>query len=547
MGLIMRGYIQATTNESTVPAICSAVKSRPVNRNRLPGFRVLLRTVQTMSVGVLITLASCGPSTETTVVDERARTVEAEDSGESTSSEEDLRELKIGEVNTIHSFDPLFAINTATKRVTMLTYEGLVQYNQNEDIVPAAANRWEVSDDSLTYTFYLRDDLFFHDDQSFAQGRGRRVNSSDVVGVFERMASRDVPPDAAELFMNSIRGFEAYYLEQREIYIERAREITDIQGIEAINDTTIAFQLLEPDRDFLKKLSSPYAVIYPSEPFQFRDDGLHRHPVGTGPFSYESSVGDSLYIFGRNDSYNRVDGQGRQLPRTHRLELLNITNETRLYSHFTRERLNIIAELGPQSVNSLVNDDNQLNEDLPEQYRLETLDNPDPVVLQYNDRNHYGLGRSDAAAVIRNIDQDYLRRQLGYPTIEISYIDSSYSQSNIGRLFQRFGEDQQNRLTFAFNQDHLPRLLSGTIRQVMDENLQVELVQRRVFSREIFLYLDYLHTYIPGQIHERQPNEVMRIETDRYMLYDHTTDGIRTNSLSWWIDLNHARTHQPPQ
>lgn len=498
------------------------------------------RTSLLMLLVMLLFVSSCGPTTETVVVGERARAIENGDDEETIESEEEIRVLKAGEVNRIQSFDPLFALNTATKRTIMLTYEGLVRFDENDEIVPAAAARWEVSDDSLTYTFELRDDLYFHDDQSFAQGRGRRVNSNDVVRLFERMASRDVPPNAAEMFLDVIAGFEAYYLEQREIYFEHDREIREIDGIEAVDNNTIAFHLLETDQDFLARLASPYAVLYPFEPFRFREEGLHRRPVGTGPFQHESTIGDSLHIFLRNDSYHKANEQGQQLPRVHRLELLNITNETRLFTHFSRERLNMIMDLGPESVKTLLGSTNQLQEQMNDLYRLEVLDNPDPIILQYNAENRFGLGRADAAAVIRHVDQDILQSSLGYPSLEITYQETEFTQSNIGRTFQRFGVDQPYQLSFAYNQDVMPRILSESIYETIDSNLQVELMQRRVFSRDIMLYLDYLQTHFPGREPDQHPREILRIETDRYMIFDQSTNGVRTNSLGWWINLNHA-------
>ncbi len=505
-----------------------------LRRGLAPWFLILLP---------MLYFTACGPTTETIVVGGPARAIETEEEEEEVTVDEELRVLKIGEVNRIRSFDPLFAINTATKRTIQLLYEGLVRYDENDEIVPAAAQRWEVSDDSLTYTFYLRDDLYFHDDESFTQGRGRRVNSRDVVRVFERMAARDVPSNGAELFMNTLQGFEGFYLEQREIYFADDREIRSISGIEATNETTVEFQLLEPNHRFIKKMASPYAVIYPSEPFRFRDDGLHQHAVGTGPFAFDRSIGDSLHIFVRNGTYYARNDQGRRLPRVHRVELLNITDETRLYSQFTRERLNMIVDLGPRSVHTLVDENNELKEGLRGMYRLESRPNPDPIILRYNAQNRFELTRADAVAAIRHTDRDMLLQSFGSPSIDIPYKDEAITQLNVGRIHLRFGEGGRNRLIFAFNQDHLPRILSGNISESMDDNLRIELLQRRAFSRDIFLYLDYLTAYYPDEQHVRQPQEILRIMTDRYMLFDKTIEGVLTNSLSWWINLNRVQAH----
>ena len=496
----------------------------------------------------VLMISACRTTTETIVVGGPARTLETGEQEERPDVREtDLPVLKMGESNRIRSMDPLFALNTASKRLITLAYEGLVRFDQNDAIQPAAAGHWEVSDDSLTYTFTLRRNLFFHDDESFAQGRGRRVNSRDVVRVFERMASRDVPPNAAELFINTIRGFEPYHLEQREVYFEEDRKILQIAGLEATSDSTIVFRLLRNDRDFLAKLASPYAVIYPSEAFRFRDDGLHSHAVGTGPFRFESSIGDSIHVFLRNDSYYGRDHRGRRLPLVSRIEYMNVTDEQRLYRHFERGRLNMIVDAGPKTVDQLVGEDNQLLPELRDSWRLTRLANPDPIILRYNAQNRFDLNRQDAASVIRHMSTDRIFDQWQYPSLSITYQDSVYSQANIGRVFRRFGGEFDSRLILAFNHDQLPRALSRIIHDSMDGNLQTELLQRRVFSRDIFLYLDYLQSMVPGVVHERLSNELMRIETERYMLYTREVGGVRTNSLSWWIDLRQVSRDDTPR
>ena len=496
----------------------------------------------------LLFLASCGPSTETIVVGTEARTIEVEEDEEEVTEvrEPALAVLKIGESNRIRSMDPLFALNTASKRLIQLAYEGLVRFDHNDTVVPAAAGRWEVSTDSLTYTFYLRRNLFFHDDESFAQGRGRRVNSRDVVRVFERMASRDVPPNAADLFMNNIRGFEPFYLEQREVYFADDREISRIEGVEAVNDSTVVIRLLQADRRFLDKLATPYAVIYPSEAFRFREQGLHRHAVGTGPFRYETTIGDSIFVLVRNQTYYGRDHQGRRLPLVSRVEIMNVHDETRLFSHFARGRLNMIVDAGPKTIQRLLNEDNEPNRDLRGQHRLTSLPNPDPVILRYNNRNRFDLTRADAASVIRHVTPEMIADTWNIPSLKITYRDDQFSPVNIGRVFRQFGDDYDNRLVFAYSQDQLPRALSSIIHESMDSNLRVDLGQRRVFSRDIFLYLDYQQTLIPGTVHDRQPQELLRMENDRYMLFDGNVDGIRTNSLGWWLDLRHVYRRDAP-
>lgn len=495
---------------------------------------------------LLFLTVSCGSSTETIVVGGEARGPEtAEEALAPDERASDLLVLNLGEADRILSMDPLFAQNSATKRTIQLAYEGLVRFDQDDRIVPAAARRWEVSADSLTWTFYLRRDLFFHDDESFAQGRGRRVNARDAVRIFERMASRNVPDHAANLFMNVIHGFEPFYLEQQEIFFGQDRQVTDISGLQAVDDSTVVFRLLEPEADFAALLASPYAVIYPSEPFRFRHDGLHRRAVGTGAFRHESTIGDSIHVFVRHENYYLTDDQGLRLPRPARVEVLNIADEMRLYDHFLRGRLHMIPAAGPRTVNRIFGSGTESGDaphaDTEGDRFVVRLPNPDPVILRYQSRNRSGLGRRDAASVIRHVTPERIAEVWVDPSLDITFREEEYGQINIGRVFRRFGVDSNQHLFIAFDQDMLPHMLGQVIAGSIDANLQHELIQRRVFASDIFLYLEYLQSMIPGTVPERQPEELLRIETDRFMIRNKNVDGTRTNSLSWWLDLRYVR------
>ena len=51
-------------------------------------------------------------------------------------------------------------------------YNTLVEVDQDLNTVPSLAKSWEISDDRLTYTFHLRNDVFFHNDDVFENGKG---------------------------------------------------------------------------------------------------------------------------------------------------------------------------------------------------------------------------------------------------------------------------------------------------------------------------------------------------------------------------------------
>src|SRR4029078_6947549 len=61
----------------------------------------------------------------------------------------------------IASLDPAFAKNQSIMWAVHQLYNTLAEIDTALHIIPSVAKSWKISDDRLTYTFYLRDDVFF--------------------------------------------------------------------------------------------------------------------------------------------------------------------------------------------------------------------------------------------------------------------------------------------------------------------------------------------------------------------------------------------------
>ena len=71
------------------------------------------------------------------------------------------------------TLDPAFAKNQSIMWPVHQLYNTLVEIDSGLNIVPSLARNWEVSGDRLTYTFHLRNDVWFHNNEAFAGGKGR--------------------------------------------------------------------------------------------------------------------------------------------------------------------------------------------------------------------------------------------------------------------------------------------------------------------------------------------------------------------------------------
>ena len=180
-------------------------------------------------------------------------------------------------------------------------FEGLVKYDPKTlEIKPSVAGDPKISEDGLTYTFTVRDDIHFHDNACFEGGKGRKLVPEDIVYTFKTIYKKDPSNRAYYTFKNSIVGGDDFY----------EGKATEISGIK-VSGNDVSFQLMEPSTVFLQKLATIFAVIVPREAIE----AAEFTPVGTGPFIYDKKNSTSEIVkLARNGNYHGKDEKGNQLP-----------------------------------------------------------------------------------------------------------------------------------------------------------------------------------------------------------------------------------------
>ncbi len=179
--------------------------------------------------------------------------------------------------------------------------ESLVKYNPKTlEIESAIASSWEISEDGLTYSFDVRDDVYFHDNECFDGGKGRKLELSDLIYTFETIYTQSSENRAYYTFKNTIVGGEDFY----------NGTSNTISGI-TNEGNILKIEISEPSTVFLQKMATIYTCIIPKEALEMENFV----PVGTGPFVYEASSSSSeLITLSRNDNYYMKDEEGNQLP-----------------------------------------------------------------------------------------------------------------------------------------------------------------------------------------------------------------------------------------
>jgi peptide/nickel transport system substrate-binding protein len=193
----------------------------------------------------------------------------------------------------IASIDPAFAKNQSIMWAIHQLYNTLVEVDSQLNIIPSLASRWEISADKKIYTFYLRNDVFFHDDACFEDGRGRKMNAADVVYSFNRIMDKKTASPGAWIFNQKVDSLNAFI---------------------AINDTTFQLTLSRPYHPILGILSMQYCSIVPKEAVERYGNDFRRHAVGTGPFSFVAWEEGQALVMKKNPLYFQKDSSGNRLP-----------------------------------------------------------------------------------------------------------------------------------------------------------------------------------------------------------------------------------------
>ena len=208
-----------------------------------------------------------------------------------------------------NSLDPVRGSSTYDNIGCSYIYETLLQYEYLErplKLKPLLlAEMPEISEDGKTFNFKLRDDVYFHDNKCFPDGKGRRIRPEDFFYSLKRMADASNEPKSWWLMGDTIVGFDEFKEEQNEAAKSGGKFDYDapVEGMKVISDTEFQILLKEPYFRFSYVLAMFQTSVLPREAIEFYGPKYSRNPVGTGPFLLTDWVFGSHMYFVRNPNY----------------------------------------------------------------------------------------------------------------------------------------------------------------------------------------------------------------------------------------------------
>lgn len=173
------------------------------------------------------------------------------------------------------SLDPSIVPDIPVHMVAMNIFNNLVKWSPEFNVVSDLALSYDLSPDSKSYTFHLREGVKFHDGSDF--------NAEAVKYSYERI----IDPETG----SRVRGY-----------------FEDVDNIEVVDTHTVKFTLKSPSSVFIEGhmlwgfgkgpgIQSKQAIE------ELGDEEFGRNPVGTGPFKFASWEADNVITLVKNENY----------------------------------------------------------------------------------------------------------------------------------------------------------------------------------------------------------------------------------------------------
>ncbi|MEC8883376.1 MAG: ABC transporter substrate-binding protein, partial [Bacteroidota bacterium] len=229
-------------------------------------------------------------------------------------------------------------------------FNGLVQQDDSLNVVADIAKSWTVSEDAKTYTFTLRDDVYFHKHKQFKTiDSTRNVVAGDFVYSFNRLKNAAVASPGSWVLNN-------------------------VAQYRAVNDTTLSITLKKEFPAFLGLLTMRYCSVVPKEIVAFYGNEFRRNPVGTGPFKFKRWEEGVKLVLRKNELYFEHDADGNQLPYLEAVAITFLPDKQSEFLQFAQGNLDMLNSLDPSYKDELLTATGKLKDNYKD--RVKTITGP---------------------------------------------------------------------------------------------------------------------------------------------------------------------------
>lgn len=354
---------------------------------------------------------------------------------------ENLKFFRYNESGEITSLDPASAKRVENIWAVNQMFNGLVQLDEKLEVVPCIAKSWEVSDSGRTYTFHLRNDVYFHDHPLFANGKGRKVVAQDFVLSFFRLMDMDEEQSAKYLFSNIARD-----------------DRSDFLGFIAPNDSTFEIYLQEPFPPFLNILTMQYCSVIPNEIVDHFGTEFRRNPIGTGPFQFRAWEEGVRLVMVKNQNYFEKEGEQR-LPYLDGITVNFIKDKQSAFIDFEKGDVDMLSGADMVNIDLIIDKTGKLKPEYQGKFNMQTgpylkvdylgfLVDQDSAIVKKSPLRIKEVRQAIGYAIDREKIVQHLRNSIGSPGV----------QGFIPRGMPSFNEDLKG---YTYQPDKSRELLSA--------------------------------------------------------------------------------------
>lgn len=244
----------------------------------------------------------------------------------------------------VTSLFPLSVTDVYANRIASQVFEGLLKIDPSStEVVPSIAKSFKVDNASKVFTFTLRDDVYFHDDECFEGGNGRQVKAQDFKYSLQFACSKNELNELSWLLKDKVKGARAYY----------KGEADEVTGITVVDEFTLKIELKTPFSGFQKVLTHTGLSVFPEEAYEKYGDEIGQHPVGTGAFKLKSLESDKI-VLSRNNNYWGKDDFGNELPFLDKIVMTYSEDKTDELLSFRAEEIDLVLDIPVEEVENVL-------------------------------------------------------------------------------------------------------------------------------------------------------------------------------------------------
>ncbi|MDO5969726.1 ABC transporter substrate-binding protein [Flavivirga aquimarina] len=243
--------------------------------------------------------------------------------------------FRYNEYANINTLDPAFSRTLQDNSANNQLFNGLVQLDSALNIKPCIAKNWTISNDAITYTFNLRNDVYFHKHELFGDRLTRLVTAKDFEYSLNRLRDEKVAAPGSWV-LNKVDDFKA------------------------INDTIFQITLKQPFPAFIGLLSMKYCSVVPKEIVTHYGTEFRSNPIGTGPFKFKRWEENIKLVLRRNENYFEKDSKGNPLPYLEAVAITFLPDKQSEFLQFAQGNIDYLSGLDASYKDELLTADGKL-------------------------------------------------------------------------------------------------------------------------------------------------------------------------------------------